>query len=566
VESNVLFPDYSGWGSSYNEFPVLYAITAFAHWLTGIDVLVLMSRIIPIFGGLTIAIFYFIVYELSKNQKIALLSSLFLSVLPFHVYQLSHASPLTIGHFFMMLTILMFIKFRKNTIYIIPLLISTSLLIMSHHLTTYFFLISIIFIFLLENSIKKEWTKTFKKDLLYIIITSIIIFNYWAYVAKTVYNNFMRSGLNIFGFNFDAYLLIISFYLFLVGALIFIWIKRRYHLFREHKKPTFHINTWKFSIFIFTSTSILLIFLFVRIPWTNFTFTPFALLFSFPLLVITSLGVVGFSYTHYVKNGYFFRGWIFGLMISLIFAIATNNTIILPHRHLEYIMLPLAVFAAYGIGGLFHDHNHNLLLSWLFNKRDYYITYIYKKIKISYHRRQIHVVIIFALVLTLGASVYPSHRALNQSVEEITPEDLLALKWMDLNLNKNQTIVTSDHRLERMAEAYGFNTSKDETIEIWRWGEDKDYKYIPELLGIGYNYSRITHIILDDILVEVFHRKFRLPGFQITDDVYEKFQNRSFKLLQRFESDNIDVNSNKPIHWTEIYEVDWSYIEKHYFE
>ena len=30
VETKILFPPYSGWGSSYNEFPVLYFVNAFA--------------------------------------------------------------------------------------------------------------------------------------------------------------------------------------------------------------------------------------------------------------------------------------------------------------------------------------------------------------------------------------------------------------------------------------------------------------------------------------------------------------------------------------------------------
>jgi len=73
VTSNELFPAYSGWGSSYNEFPVLYAINAFAHWVTGFDVVDLMPKLVPIFGGLTILIYYFLIWELTKNKKIAIM-------------------------------------------------------------------------------------------------------------------------------------------------------------------------------------------------------------------------------------------------------------------------------------------------------------------------------------------------------------------------------------------------------------------------------------------------------------------------------------------------------------
>jgi len=56
-ETGMIFPAYSGWGSSYNEFPILFSVNAFAHWVTGIDTLIIMPKLIPIFGGLSVLIF-----------------------------------------------------------------------------------------------------------------------------------------------------------------------------------------------------------------------------------------------------------------------------------------------------------------------------------------------------------------------------------------------------------------------------------------------------------------------------------------------------------------------------
>jgi len=94
------FNQYTGWGSSYNYFPTLYIITGFLHWISGIDIVVIMPKIGPIFGSLTIFLFYFVARHLTENKKIALLSTLIFAVLPFHVYQTSHTYPLSIGHFF----------------------------------------------------------------------------------------------------------------------------------------------------------------------------------------------------------------------------------------------------------------------------------------------------------------------------------------------------------------------------------------------------------------------------------------------------------------------------------
>jgi 4-amino-4-deoxy-L-arabinose transferase-like glycosyltransferase len=104
ADTGLIFPPYRGWGSSYNEFPLAFLINVFAHWVLGVDLAVLMPRLLPIFGGLSVFIFYFFTYELINDKKIALLATLFFAFLPFHVYQTSHASPLTIAHFFMILS------------------------------------------------------------------------------------------------------------------------------------------------------------------------------------------------------------------------------------------------------------------------------------------------------------------------------------------------------------------------------------------------------------------------------------------------------------------------------
>src|SRR4030042_1858950 len=256
VESGELYNPYYGWGNSYQYFPVLYAITGFAHWITSIDILVLMSKIAPIFGGLTILIFYFLVYELIKDKKIAMISTLFLAILPFHVYQLSHASPLTMGHFFMMFSMYLFIKFRQNRMYAIPLIISTILLIMSHHLTTYFYIISLIFIVFFENVIIedpsiKKWTLSIKKDVFYIVLTSVLIFSYWAFIATPVYENFLISGFSIASFKIEPILVIILFYVLFFCSFSIAVLIRRFNIFI--KKTILTIKNRVLKLFILLS-------------------------------------------------------------------------------------------------------------------------------------------------------------------------------------------------------------------------------------------------------------------------------------------------------------------------
>jgi len=605
VETRAVFPPYSGWGSSYNEFPVLYMVNAFVQWITGIDIFIIMPKLTPIFGGLSILIFYFFLYELIKDKKIALLSALFLAVLPFHVYQTSHASPLTMGHFFMILSMYLFLKYRKNTKYTIPLLISTLLLIMSHHLTTYFYIIILIFIIFIENVKSKNWTVTFKKDIYYIITSSAMIFSYWALIAKTVYQDFMGSGIPLGIIKLEAIHIIFLFYLLFFTIFWFIKLIRRHYLFIENIKmkirrfsidilstikaiiPTLKTNEktkkigsvlWfksknqsnyfilKFLLMLVGILSIMILFLFIKIPWTNFTFTIETIFYSFPLLITVSLAVAGFGYVFKQKKGLFICGWFLAVLISLFFALVTNNHVILPDRHIEYIMTPIAVLAVYGLGGIFSDPNYKKLLSNLTIKKTQSFSRLFRWIKISKTIRFAFLFIVIILVLSLASTVYVSYSSLNVAVEEITNEDVNVVKWMSENLDKNSSMIASDHRLARLTESYGFNTTKDETIELWE--AEKLDEYIDELIGIGKNHSHITHIILDDKMKnDVVHVYFGIIKYMTNETwtaAYDKFKKQPFELIYRNESKEINALTNESLRWAELYKINWTYIEEIY--
>jgi len=565
VKTGDLFNPYYGWGSSYQYFPVLYAVTGIGHWITGIDTLALMSKIAPIFGGLSVLIFYFVVYELIGDRKIAILSSLFLAVLPFHVYQTSHAAPLTMGHFFMMLSLYLFIKYRQDARYLVPLFISTILLIMSHHLTTYFYLISLIFIVFFENASIKEWTLHVKKDVIYILLTSGLVFSYWAFIATPVFESFMKSGVKIGPLQLGSNHLLVLFYAMFFLSFGVIWLKRRYNLFWERKEPSTRSSIVKFSITLTICFILMGVFSIIKMPWTNFSFTPLSIIYSIPLIIMFGFGVAGFRYTRFIKNGGFVRGWLLAILVSLIYGTVTNSGVILPDRHFEYMMAPLSIIAVYGIGSIFLNVDHESL-----SKRwSRGILHVHKprfnlheKTRIVQKRQIVYMFVIVLLVTANAVSVYPSHVSLNVAYEGITNEDMAAIDWMDKNLDKNTSIIASDHRLARMTEAMGFNTTIDEAISIW---VAKNLTgCIDEICGIEKNYSKITHILIDDIMkdvvVHVGEEETVYMTNETSQEAYEKFSKQPFELLYRNET--IDPNTKMATHWAEVYQVNWTYIER----
>ena len=592
-----LFPNYVGWGSSYNYFPVLYAVNTFAQWITGLDVLDIMPKLTPIFGGLTIPIFYFICYELLKDKKMALLSSLILAVLPFHVYQLSHSSPLTIGHFFMILSLYLFIKFRQNNMYAFALAISTILLVMSHHLTTYFYLISLIFILFFENASRDKWVKTIRKDVAYVFLTSIFVFAYWALVATTVYEGFMKNGLSIAGIKLGSNFTIILFYVlffssFLIAkkvrklSLYFInkkedaegalsksiyWLVNKMNPLIKKPEPSIKSRLYLFTITMIICIGSLAYFTTTPLPWTGFALKINALILTIPLLIAISFSVAGFRYTCHIKNGFFIRGWLIAIIASFVYSMVSKNTTLFPHRHFEYLMYPLAILAVFGIGGIFSDPHYKASLSKLFEKIDTFV--LYRKRKISFSRNKRIAFLLFLIIFSssLALSTYSSHEALGQSTEIITKEDINAIGWITKNVSRNDTIIASDHRLERLAEANGFNTSNDETVNLWE--AENISEYIDELMGIGRSRTRIDYIIIDSIMknneVHIGPSRGLFRTKHMTNETwtggYDKFNDTLFNLVYRNESASVNPDTLEPTSWAEVYKVNWTYIETEYF-
>jgi hypothetical protein len=238
-------------------------------------------------------------------------------------------------------------------------------------------------------------------------------------------------------------------------------------------------------------------------------------------------------------------------------------------------MVPLAFMVVFGIGGTFSDPEFNQLLTNLKERTGSSLKNLSKKLLVTKKLVFVNLVLIIVLIMSLASTVYYAHGALNASHEVITTENFDAILWISNNLDRNKTMIASDHRLARLAEAYDFNTTKDETKELWE-AESLD-EYLFELIGRGKNHSRITHIIIDDIMkYEVVHISFKVDGIiskylrnetrpegqQFT--AYEKFQEPPFKLICRNESFQIDQNTLEPYHWTEVYKVDWDYIENEY--
>lgn len=542
VDSKALFSSYDGWGQSYQYFPILYAITGAVHWISGIDTLILLPKIAPIFGGLTVFILYFIVYELVKRRDVALLSAGFMAVAAFHAYQTSHAAPLTIGHFFMLLSLYFYLKYAKQILYFIPLIISTLLLIMSHHMTTYFYLISMLMIIVFKN-IKTD-IKDLKKDIIYLSVASSLTFLYWYIVATPVFNGFMNMGA------LNAGHIIGLFYLFFCGSIIGI------HLIKHHNSSLAVLGR-KFllrkvvishrravTLLILTIAFFIgaeFVFFYANFPTSIVRMSLVAVVYSIPLLVFVGLSVMGLEYLKGLKNKWFFQGWVLALFSSLVFSIISGK--LYPDRHIEYLMVPMCVLSSYALLAFFEGR-----------LKSFHLPHLSGKFKPA--GKWLPILIAIVIIGSSGVAIYPVKNYVGGIDERISDPCLNTIQWATDNIDKNTSVFATDLRLSKMLWAEGFNTTFQYTNETWctdNWIDcihDLDYNA---------NHSRVTHIMIDDIMRTVVVDLAVLRNVYMTNESYNKFFCSPFELIYR--NATLD-NQMKEVHWTEIYEVNWTYIDE----
>ena len=564
VENPQFFRPYSGWGTSYVYFPVLYATTAAVSGLTGMDLAFLMPKVAPVFGGLTILLLYLIVKDLFQKRELALLAAAFLAAKPFQIYQTSHAAPLTMGHFFLCLSVLLFIMQRKDRIWTGPLYISTALLIGSHHLGTYFYILFVFTALVWRNLQSREWTQNLKEELFYFLATVTLTFCYWILIATPVFRADFASALPI-----GSWTTVGLFYLLVAGVFVAIPFLRRSERFRRFVEwklwwPSPREDAVKVGATVAACVAFSAVFTFISIYGSNFIFLPAATLFLLPLFFVLGLSVVGYRHLDRYPERAYVKAWLLSTTASFFFAIVTRNTAIYSFRHLEYFAYPLSIMAGVAVWEMwgYLGKGKSKQVDMLTGKQAGGGRTGEKEAeKVGSggpaqwtSRRKWLAAGVVALVLASGATAYAVQSTTSQFEESISPEVFEAADWMKGNIHTNLT-VASDHRLSQIIWTRGFKVTSDEAYWIFfatNWTGALD-----ELNGTGKTYGKVGFVVIDDVM--------RVKGVQsglnetprpITDEYYAKFSAEPFRLLYRSTS----ADGSK---WAEVYGVDWTFIDEH---
>ena len=568
VDDPQLFKPYSGWGQTYHYFPILYIIMAGLHWLTGIELDVLLRVVSPIIGSFSVVLFYFLVKRLRAGEYVPLLAGLLLALNPFHAYQTAHAAPLTVGHLFMVISLLLFLlKDDSDKPWAMHFLyIASILLIMSHHLTTFVYILMVIGIILFRGLNSESRPENFVSDIVYIISLSAITFGYWAFIATPVFYSFMGGGLYL-----SPFVIVALFYL-LLGLMVVV-LELKYRRKFRYKPKLFSPKTELILIVIVIFILILIIGLFSFTDFgTGFTFLSIGLVLLFPTLVIYSLAIIGLNRVDFAPYGPEVKGIFYPLFGVFIFSVFTWNSVLLPFRFLEYIAYPICILVSLGFIALL-----NLELQGTIQWKS--ITSKSKSIIAAF----------IAIILISGASTYAVQRTTSGFEESISAQVNEGIIWLEENTPRNAT-VASDHRIGNVLWQRGFNTTYDYAYDLWFSTSWNSTGCLAELRGHGtqgVEFGPIGYIIIDSVMVrDGVQSNINETPRVINGTYYEKFNHQPFELvfeagsLEKYQSSSwlngvsgpetgdiypytgkLSTPLPEALNWCRVYKVNWTYIE-----
>ena len=578
------FPSPWG-GAGYGDFPVMYVTIYSLSSMTGIGVRELLMTVPQILGGLTVVLIFFIAEYLTKDLRIALLSALLLAVDPIQAFQTSMSSILVFGHFFGLLTVLFAIKYIDRKVYIFPFLVSSVLLIMSHELSTFMYLVGTVGIFLFYK-IKYDINEPIK-FLLPLYIFSIAMFSYWYFVAsKTIL--FISSGF----LGIPAWLIVTAYFVLL--TLLFTIQSKNIKsilnnildrtVYRHERKPI-TVKTAVIVTTIIAGTALAVI------PFYSSFMSYTSILVFLPLVGIAELIGVGFVFLSSKKYSIFLLGWIISLSVFLFYSIITRNLALLPGRFFEYLVEPMSIVEAIGVLGLLESYKI-IDTSWgLFSKKSKDKNrwkdelYSWKNINYSFRderkrfvvylrahsssRYKLNIVLPAILILvilssattvyTVGNTVTPSH---NQS---ISMNDYAAANWTTAHMNKNFSVAT-DHTIGILID--GMNESSSFEYTRYLWNSTNYSLIVPELLGKYYNtslnYTPNMFILIDSSMLS--GGVWGYNGLNNPSEPPIYINNASFTKFFSSYFNPVYLNFTSRTKWSIVFEVNWTAINIHFLE
>ncbi|WP_455392686.1 hypothetical protein [[Eubacterium] cellulosolvens] len=533
--------DYSGWGLAYPYFQGMHILSSGFAKLADCSSFSGLIYIIPITAGLSVLLVFCIALRLFRDPRIGLVSAGFLAVVMPHVFSTSHPMPGSLGSFLLLACLFLLFKSYDNSKFIVLLCLTSISLIITHHMSTYFLILTLGFIILFRELFQHPQDGARHRtrlDFGYLVFLVTVTLGYWLVYAGPFRDQILARGIPI-----SPYLVIPAVYLGIAVLYIFVYIRRKY---------TWHLKTKTFSaknlllrsiILIISGIVIMIIIGFTGVPGTNMKIGAQSVLYFIPIIILMSFMAMAPAFAVYYRDGYTVLAWLGAIIVSIIFSISSSSQELLVYRHLPYAFEPTAILSGLGMVKLFdliaHKTDSSILLADPNKELSNHTIptqttshqikpYNISSKRISWAGRLAATGSVIFLLLICGIFSYPPLGVLSGFEEGTTEKEFEACIWSGESLEEDAT-VASDHRLSSMMFGFaGLNSSWEYAPRTLHGESFQEAKAEITGVSIPAGRKRLDYVLISEAIKNGVALEQWSTAEPMSDSAIQKFETEPF--------------------------------------
>jgi hypothetical protein len=430
VREGFLPLQYDGWGIAYPWFPGVYLVAGGITAMTGLEVRTTLEVLIPALAGLAAVGVALVAHHVFRSAEAAVLGGATVAVLMPHALATSHAMPGAIGHLLALGALLLVWRCERDNALWPALLLLLAALVVAHHLSTYMLMLALGGMLLMRTLLVATprpglLPKEHRTAWGALAVTLLLALAYWTWATP------IREG--VVPTQTDLGLLVLGAGAALgLGALAVLPALRSHWGWRHRPKVLPDARGLRVVglMFVVVFAGLVAVGI-VGIPGTSVTITLDALPWILPLAVLVSFAFLGTRRGHFRPQGAALLGWTLAILGSLALMGALQSVVLLPYRHAEYLLEPIAAFVGVGLAAALAEGARRGLAKPALAG--------------------------VALLLAVNAAIaYPPPSVLAGFQEGTTHEEFAAVRWAGAHLAlEEDAVIAADHRLSSVLFGYG---------------------------------------------------------------------------------------------------------------
>jgi len=334
---------YHGWGFTYPYFPGMIMLNAVLGF-TDVSLPLAVSLVSIFLASLSVFPIFLIGRTLFHEDTASLIAAGVIAVSMPLVYTTSHAIPGGIGDLLFVSCLLLFVKAHYNPKMYYLLYPTSVALIITHHLSTYFLILALVgAVFIQEFISKKSDKKNLKLSIAFLIFLVVASFAYWVTYADPFRDVVLSKMLGAWWLVVAALILAIPILFALVK------VRRKIKWKYRPKYPDLRSRYGFLLIGLIAVYFIMAVNVYVSVPGTSITPSDWAFVYFTPLLIAFAFGIAGRGFADFSKRGYDLTSWFVVIAASLVLATFLASEVLIPYRHMQYMMPPSALMIGLGI-------------------------------------------------------------------------------------------------------------------------------------------------------------------------------------------------------------------------